>query len=133
MPNLKLIRQAVAKLPDGPPLVVVLSGGTTGIGSYVADSLGKTFSKHGQKLRVYIVGRNVSRAEEVIARNRSVSPGSDWRFIQVKDLALISDVDRACEEISRQESTQPFAGGPSRVDLLYMSHCYPILKERSSG
>jgi NAD(P)-dependent dehydrogenase (short-subunit alcohol dehydrogenase family) len=132
MPNLTVIRSTIAELPKGPPLVVALTGGTTGIGSYIAKALATSFAKSGSKLRVYIVGRNASRAETVMAEGQEISPGSEWRFVQAKDLALISDVDTACEEIIRQETEAPFHGGPTRIDLLYMSHCYPILKERSS-
>jgi hypothetical protein len=131
MPNLKYIRSAVAELSNGLPVVVVLAGGTTGIGSYIANSLAQTFASNGSKLRVYIIGRNVERAKAVIAHGGSVSPGSDWRFVQATDLALISEVDRSCAEIIRQETEAPFHDRPS-IDMLYMSHCYPILKERSS-
>ncbi|KAF2493115.1 hypothetical protein BU16DRAFT_465070 [Lophium mytilinum] len=132
MPNLKIIRAAIAELPNGPPLVVTIAGGTTGIGSYVAKALATTFAESGSKLRVYIVGRNASRAETVIAEAQGISPESDWRFIQATDLALISEVDRACAEIIRQETEASFHGGLPRLDLLYMSHAYPILKERST-
>ena len=132
MPSLNVIRSAIAQLPNGPPLVVALTGGTTGIGSYIAKALATTFAKHGSKLRVYIVGRNAARAEAVIAQGRQLSPGSDWCFVQATDLALISEVDRCCVEIIRQENEAPFHDGPPRLDLLYMSHCYPILKERTS-
>jgi NAD(P)-dependent dehydrogenase (short-subunit alcohol dehydrogenase family) len=132
MPSLSVIRAGLAELPKGAPLVVALTGGTTGIGSYVAKALATTFAKSGSKLRVYIVGRNATRAEAVLTEGREISPGSDWRFVQATDLALISEVDKACAEILRQETEAPFHGGPPRLDLLYMSHCYPILKERSS-
>lgn len=132
MPKLDIIRSAVAELPNGPPLVAALPGGTTGIGSYIAKALATTFASNGSRLRVYIVGRNRTRAEAVIAENQRISPGSEWRFVQVTDLALLSEVDRACAEIIRQETEAPFHGGPTRLDLLYMSHCYPILKERTS-
>ena len=132
MPNLSIIRSAVAELPNGPPLVAVFSGGTTGIGSYAVIALAKAFASQGSKLRVYIVGRNATRAETVIAEGKRLSPGSEWRFIQATDLALIREVDRSCAEIIRQETEAPFHGGPVRLDALYMSHCYPILKERSS-
>lgn len=132
MPSLTIIRSANAELPAGPPLVVVLTGGTTGIGSYVAKALATTYAKNGSKLRIYIVGRNAIRAETVMDEGKRISPGSDWRFVKATDLALISEVDRCSAEIIRQETEAPFHGGPVRVDLLYMSHCYPILKERTS-
>lgn len=132
MPSLSVIRTAIAELPNGPPLVAAFPGGTTGIGSYVAKALAAAFASHGSKLRVYIVGRNAARAEAVIEECQRISPGSEWRFVQATDLALISEVDRSCAEIIRQETEAPFHGGPTRLDLLYMSHCYPILKERTS-
>lgn len=128
MPNLKDIQSAVIEIATGPPLVVVLTGGTTGIGSYVATNLAKAFANNGPKLRVYIVGRNAVRAKDVTATGEKLSPGSDWRFVQATDLALISEVDRSCTEIIRQETTTPLHDAPS-IDLLYMSHCYPILKK----
>ena len=81
MSELKVIREKVAKLANGPPLVAALVGGTTGIGSYVANALATTFAKNGTNLRVYIVGRNSTRAEAVMSEGRKVSPGSDWRFV----------------------------------------------------
>jgi NAD(P)-dependent dehydrogenase (short-subunit alcohol dehydrogenase family) len=132
MPSPSIIRSAIAELPNGPPLVVALTGGTTGIGSYVAKAFATTFAKSGSKLRVYIVGRNATRAETVISECKEISPGSEWRFVQAKDLALISDVDSASAEIIRQETEAPFHGGPARLDLLYMSHCYPIIVKPTS-
>lgn len=132
MPSLSVIRSSLAELPSGPPIVAVLSGGTTGIGSYVAKGLATTYAKQGSNLRVYIVGRNATRAVAVLAECRKISPGSDWRFVQATDLALLSDVDQSCAEIIKQETESSFHGGPARIDLLYMTHCYPILKERSS-
>ncbi|KAF2437278.1 hypothetical protein P171DRAFT_373790 [Karstenula rhodostoma CBS 690.94] len=132
MPSLPTIQSALSELPKGPPIVVALPGGTTGIGSYIARALARTYANHGTKLRVYIVGRNATRAESVLSECRQASSGSEWRFIQTPDLALISEVDRCCAEIVRQETEAPFHGGTPRLDLLYMTYSYPPLKERSS-
>lgn len=122
MPDLETIRSSIAQLPDGPPLVVALIGGTNGIGSYVAQTFASTFAGHGSKLRVYLVGRNVERAETLMQFGRETSAGSEWRFIRAKNLALMKEVDDVCEEIMRQENqTDGFAGGPPRLDALYMS------------
>lgn len=121
MPNIQTIRKGIAELPKGPSLVVGLTGGTTGIGSYVAKALARTFASNGSKLRVYIVGRNASRAEELLNYGRSTAPGSDWRFIQASDLTLMSEVNKISQEIIKQEEASPFAGGPARLDVLYMS------------
>lgn len=132
MPNIKIARKGIAALPQGPPLVIVLVGATTGIGSYVARALANTFAKDGPKLRVYIVGRNASRAETLLTYGRQTSPGSDWRFVAVPDLTLMSDVDRFSQEIIKQEEAEPFSGGPPRVDLLYMSQALSPLQPSPS-
>ncbi|KAH7303828.1 hypothetical protein B0I35DRAFT_446074 [Stachybotrys elegans] len=127
MPSIQVIRSAVAELPQGSPIVTAISGGTTGIGSYLAKALATTFASQGSKLRVYIVGRNAERAKTVISECQQISPGSDWRFIHATDLALISEVDKSSAEIIRQENEAPFHGGQARLDLLYMTHAIPIL------
>lgn len=132
MPSVSTIQASIAKLPEGPPLVVALVGGTTGIGSYVARALATTFKNHGSKLRVYLLGRNATRAETHLKYGRETSPGSDWRFIQVSDLSLISGVDQAAETIIEQEHAAPFAGGPPRLDLLYMSQALSPMQESPS-
>jgi NAD(P)-dependent dehydrogenase (short-subunit alcohol dehydrogenase family) len=132
MPDLQTIRAGIAELPKGPALVVALIGATTGIGSYVARALATTFANHGFKLRVYIVGRKADRAEVLLDYGRKTSPGSDWRFVHVADLSLISDVDLVSAEIIAQEKNAPFAGGPARLDLLYMSQALSPLQESKS-
>jgi NAD(P)-dependent dehydrogenase (short-subunit alcohol dehydrogenase family) len=119
MPNVQTIRAGISELPQDQPLVVALIGATTGIGSYVAKTWATAFAKHGSKLRVYIVGRNAARAEVLLKYGRETSPGSDWRFVQVSDLALMQEVDRASDLIVKQEESSPFAGGPARLDALY--------------
>ncbi|KIW08509.1 uncharacterized protein PV09_01403 [Verruconis gallopava] len=130
MPSLRVIQREIAKLPQGPPLVIVISGGTTGIGSYIAKELARLFASKGSKLRVYIVGRNITRAEKVLAEGRYLSPGSEWRFVKATDLALISEVDRCCADIIKQETDAPFHGGPVRLDALYMTHARSPLVNR---
>jgi NAD(P)-dependent dehydrogenase (short-subunit alcohol dehydrogenase family) len=132
MPDLTTIRTNISQLPNGPPLVVALIGGTSGIGSYVAEAFASTFAQHGSKLRVYLVGRNASRAEKLLQYGRSTSPGSDWRFIQAQNLALLSEVDAVSAEIKRQEEADAFAGGPPRLDALYMSSALSPLVESPS-
>ncbi|KEY72939.1 hypothetical protein S7711_07903 [Stachybotrys chartarum IBT 7711] len=129
MPNIQAIRAANTELPHGPPLVVALAGGTTGIGSYVANALAKIFADNGSKLRVYIIGRNKARADTVIDKCKFISKGSEWRFVQASNLGLLSEVDRCSAEIIHQETADSFHGGPPRLDMLYMTYCYPILKE----
>jgi NAD(P)-dependent dehydrogenase (short-subunit alcohol dehydrogenase family) len=129
MPDLKTIRAGNVKLPEGPPLVIALVGATSGIGSYVAKTWAKTFAAQGPKLRVYIVGRNVTRAEALLQYGRETSPGSDWRFVQVTDLSLLHEVDQVSKAVIQQEEESPFAGGPPRIDALYLSPALSPLQQ----
>lgn len=72
MPNLTAIEAVVSQLSKGPPLVIALAGGTTGIGSYIATALSTAFANRGSNLRVYIIGRNAERAALVTAESKSV-------------------------------------------------------------
>lgn len=132
MPNVQLILAGIAKLPEGSPLVVALVGATTGIGSYTAKAWAATFANHGSKLRVYIVGRNATRAEALLKYCRETSPGSDWQFIQATDLSLMSEVDSVSQRIIHQEELSPFLGGPARLDALYLSQAQSPV-QKSSG
>lgn len=129
MPDLQTIRAGIAELPKGRPLVVALVGATTGIGSYVAKMWASTFASDGSKLRVYIVGRNAARAEVLLKYGRDTSPGSEWRFVQGSDLSLMHEVDRVSKVIIQQEAESPFAGGPARLDALYLSQARSPLQE----
>ena len=131
MPKLNIIRSTISQLPDSGPLVAVIPGGTTGIGSYIAHALARVFAKQGSKLRIYIVGRNASRADSIINAGKAISLGSDWRFIEATNLALLSEVDKACAEITRQEKESPLHDTPS-IDLLYMTFCSNILLDQIS-
>lgn len=121
MPDLQTIRAGITELPKGRPLVVALVGATTGIGSYAAKAWAATFASHGSNIRVYVVGRNAARAEVLLKYGRDTSSGSDWRFVQVSDLSLMIEVDRVSKVIIQQEEQSPFAGGPARLDALYLS------------
>ncbi|KAF1347357.1 hypothetical protein EJ07DRAFT_142871 [Lizonia empirigonia] len=133
MPNIQIVLAGIAKLPEGSPLVVALVGATTGIGSYTAKAWAATFANHGSKLRVYIVGRNATRAEALLKHCRETSPGSDWQFIQATDLSLMSEVDSVSQRIIHQEELSPFLGGPARLDALYLSQAQsPVQKSPDS-
>ncbi|RAR08154.1 short-chain dehydrogenase [Stemphylium lycopersici] len=129
MPPLSVITTALSTLPQAtPPLVIVITGATSGIGSYTARAYASTYAAHGSKLRVYLVGRSVERAETLMRDCRQTSPGSEWRFIQTPDLALMSGVDAVCEEIGRLEEEKPFGEGGPRVDVLYMGQAISPLQ-----
>lgn len=132
MPPITHITSSISSLPPtSTPLVVAIAGGTSGIGSYTARAYASTYAAHGSKLRVYLIGRNVERAEALLRDCRQTSPGSEWRFIQTEDLALLSGVDTVCEEIGRLEEREPFGEGEEarpRVDVLYMGQALSPLQ-----
>ncbi|KAH7323127.1 hypothetical protein B0I35DRAFT_427166 [Stachybotrys elegans] len=132
MPSISTIQAGIAELPKGPPIVAAFAGGTTGIGSYIVKALATVFANKGDRLRIYIIGRNAERGNAVISECSKISPGSDWRFVKSPDLSLISEVDKCCTEIARLETESPFHGGPPRLDLLYMSHSHPIVGNRTT-
>jgi len=121
MPPRSTIHNTITNLTSGPPLVVAIIGGTSGIGSYIAKAFASVYRNSKFSLRVYIVGRNVSRAEALLAEVRYTSPGSEWLFIQAHDLALMSDVDAICAQIKKYEEEHPLNGGEPRIDMLYMT------------
>jgi hypothetical protein len=129
MPDLPTIRAGIASLPLNTPLVVALAGGTTGIGSYTARALARAFAGNGKKLRVYVIGRNASRAEELLKYGKDTAKGSEWRFVQVGNMALMSEVEKVAREVVRMEGEAPFAGGEARVDVLYMSQALSPFQE----
>lgn len=130
MPNLQTIQSTISALPTGPPLVIAIVAGTSGIGSYIARAFARAYTHHGPKLRIYIIGRNVARAEEVISYGRATSPGSDWRFVQVRDLSILAEVERVCLEVIRLEEESEGKGkGRARLDCLYMGQALGPLVE----
>ena len=125
MPSLTQIRKDISCLPTSFPLVIAIFGGTTGIGSYVARSFARLFSQHGANLRVYLVGRNASRAEEILAYAKKTAPESDWTFVEVGNAALMSECERVAGVIKEREERQPFEDGTggkrARLDAIYLS------------
>ncbi|KAI4705759.1 hypothetical protein J4E81_000644 [Alternaria sp. BMP 2799] len=121
MPPHSTIHTTIANLTTGPPLVIAIIGGTSGIGSYIVKAFASVYRNSKSRLRIYIVGRNASRAEALLAEVRATSPDSEWRFIQAHDLALMSNVDAICAQINKYEEEQPLNGGEPRLDMLYMT------------
>ncbi|KAK5055118.1 hypothetical protein LTR84_012866 [Exophiala bonariae] len=121
MVNLDDVRKANSSLVQRQPLVAVFTGGTGGIGLSTLKTLAATHSSSGRGLRVYITGRNQHATEKIIADCLNICPQGDFRFIQVADLSLLRDVDRACEEIIKEEKACVTAGTAPKLDLLFMS------------
>ena len=76
--------------------VVVLTGGTSGIGEAAALKLAKTGA------RLVLVARDASRAEATLKRLQKVSPGTAHTF-HLADLSLVTETRRLGREIAAVE------------------------------
>lgn len=121
MVTLDITRSANLSVVQSQPLVAVFSGGTNGIGLTTLKALAASHSTTGKGLRVYIIGRNQQATEKIIVDCQSLCPKGDFRFIQTSDLALLKEVDRVCEEITKAEHACAASGDKPRVDMLFMS------------
>ena len=117
------IKERVSSLVHSRPLVAVFVGGTSGIGENTIRELATVHGASGPGLRVYIVGRNEQAADETIAFCRRICPPGQFVFVRCKDLTLIKDVDKTCNELVRleTEATRGEKGKTARVDMLYIS------------
>ncbi|KAK5174384.1 uncharacterized protein LTR77_001464 [Saxophila tyrrhenica] len=119
MVRLETARAANDRLVSKHPLVAVFVGATTGIGEYSLRCLAETASKatQGRGLRIYLVGRNATAADKILGDCRKLCPEGEFQFVKGGNLALMQDVDAACEDIEKRESAKPGA----RVDTLVQS------------
>ncbi|KAF2821449.1 hydrogenase/reductase-like protein [Ophiobolus disseminans] len=88
--------QIQSNLPKG--LIAIFAGATSGIGEVTL----KTFVRYAVEPRIYIIARNQTAAERVIAECRQINAKGQYEFIYA-DLMLIKETDRACEQIKRKE------------------------------
>jgi hypothetical protein len=118
---LEQVRRENALLVNTKPFVAVVAGGTAGIGECAVRQLAETFKQHGDKLRLYMVGRNQDAADNIIADCRRACAGGQFRFVK-GDLTLIRQVDRVCADIIEQEEQGSRASGQTaKIDLLVAS------------
>jgi NAD(P)-dependent dehydrogenase (short-subunit alcohol dehydrogenase family) len=99
--------------------VVIITGATAGIGRSAAERLA------GQGARIVMVARDRERAEQTLARLRSIAPHEAHRA-HYADLSLLADVKRAGAEIAAAEP---------RVDVLVNNagSFFPTRKITSEG
>lgn len=100
---------STSTLPSSP--VAVFTGATSGIGASTAKAFARATGTADLKPRVYIIGRNESAAEEVVAYCKQRCPQGEWVFLK-GDLSLIKGVDEVCGEIEKREE---------RIDILFLS------------
>lgn len=126
------VRASISTLVRSRSLVAVFVGGTSGIGEFTIQALATTHGSRGNRLRVYIVGRNAAAAEGTIAGCRTTCPSGEFIFVKANDLSLLGDVDRVCTEIIGLEEKN--VGEEPRIDILVMSqHYFPLLFEPRHG
>lgn len=77
--------------------VVVLTGGTSGIGEAAAVKLARMGA------RLVLVARDASRAEATLKRLQKVPPGAAGHTTHVADLSLVADTRRVGHEIAAAE------------------------------
>src|SRR3984957_11435122 len=117
MVNLSDVRKSNSALETSKPLIAVFAGGTSGIG----EATVKALAANAKDPKVYIIGRNETRASRIIEECVQSCPGGSFTFVKA-DLSLLRNVDMVCEEIKKAET--------GRLDLLFMSHGYITLEGR---
>ncbi len=133
MVGLDVVRSCNAALVRIQPLVVVVVGGTAGIGEYTVRALAATHTNHGKGLRLYIVGRNEDAARKITSDCLELCPTGQFRFVRANDLSLLKDVDRVCAELTQAEEEANGTGGPARIDLLIMTQGYLAFEARQGN
>jgi NADP-dependent 3-hydroxy acid dehydrogenase YdfG len=113
MVALDVVNASNAQIPTSlpPGLVVVITGGTSGIG----ESTLKQFAALLVRPKFYVVGRSQEAADRIFAECRILNPEAEYIFIQ-KSLDLIKNAAEAIEEITSKETKINIlllcAGGP---------------------
>ncbi|KAI0132837.1 hypothetical protein BJ170DRAFT_263401 [Xylariales sp. AK1849] len=133
MVRLADVRNANVELVKRQSLVAVFVGGTAGIGEFGVRRLAATHGEQGKGLRIYIVGRNQKAADGIIVDCQRVCPQGHFRFVPAKDLALLRDVDRVCDEIMAHERLEAEKKGEvARIDFLVMTQGLLNLKRNDT-
>ena len=121
------IRRINADYYKNRPFVAVFVGGTQGIGRYAAEALANLYSTQPETaLRVYIIGRNKSSADQVLESCRRHCALGEFIFVQADNLALIGDVDATSAKILNMERERQ----DPRIDLLVQTQAQILFGPR---
>jgi NADP-dependent 3-hydroxy acid dehydrogenase YdfG len=114
MVSLPIVQSSNAQIPKTLPsgLVVVLTGGTSGIGEVTLKLLAKLLVSP----KIYIIGRSQSAADRIIGECKELNPDGTFVFIQ-KSMELMKNVAEVADEIKSKEKKVNLlfhsAGGPA--------------------
>lgn len=133
MVRLDVVRSCNAELVSTQPLVVVVVGGTSGIGEYTVRALAAAHANHGKGLRLYIVGRNEDAARKISSECLELCPTGQFQFVAANDLSLLKDVDRVCTALTQAEEEASGTGGTARIDLLVMTQAFLSFEARQGN
>lgn len=86
---------------------ICLVGGTSGIG----ETTVRAFMRHTKTPRIYLIGRDQTRASEIIDDLKLANPEGQVHFIK-SDVSLLREVDEACRVIQHKED---------KINLLFLS------------
>ncbi|KAL3456030.1 hypothetical protein BJX64DRAFT_52771 [Aspergillus heterothallicus] len=112
MVSLSTIRTSNASLRKSLPSPTALFvGGTSGIGATTLRAL----ARHTESPTAYIIGRSEARAKPFLSELAGINSRGRFHFIEA-DVALVRNVDRACEEVLRREE-----GQGRRLNFLFMT------------
>ncbi|KAI0167657.1 hypothetical protein BJ166DRAFT_520380 [Pestalotiopsis sp. NC0098] len=100
-------------------LTAVVAGGTNGIGFGFAKAL----VSQTDSVKLYIIGRG-DRLFSVISELQTLNSNATYIPIQVSDLTLLADIQKATSQIVERES---------KVDLLFMSQGFLSLGSRDES
>lgn len=108
MVGLSTVQAANGSLTSSIPKVVALFvGGSSGIGRSTLTQL----ARNTEAPTAYIVGRNESKAQPFLQELRKINPRGTFNYIEA-DVSLMSNVDKACADIKRDEKA---------LNLLFMT------------
>jgi NAD(P)-dependent dehydrogenase (short-subunit alcohol dehydrogenase family) len=105
------------------PFTAVVIGGTAGIGERTVLAIATNFSTSGEKLRLFVVGRNESAATRIVDEAQKISPKAAISFIRAGNLALLKEVAKTADDV-----VAAIGGKDERLDLLVMTSGYLTLK-----
>jgi len=121
MVALDIVNASNAQIPESLPagLVVVVTGGTNGIGEATLKQLTKLLVRP----KVYIVGRSQEAGERIISECKSINSDGEYIFIQ-KSFDLLKNTAEAIEEIKSKEK---------KVNILILSAGSPDLSKTGTN